>query len=97
MRIVEADAFFDAAILDMHMPGMDGLTLARALCARRSAKRLPIAMLTSLGRETGGDPETISCFAGDLTRPVKPSQLHDALVTAIAGGDALAAIPRPWH
>jgi PAS domain S-box-containing protein len=94
LRIVEADAFFDVAILDMHMPGMDGLTLARTLCARRSAKRLPLVMLTSLGREIGGDPEAIPCFAGYLTKPVKPSQLHDALVTAIAGGEALSGPSR---
>ena len=42
---------FDVAVLDMMMPEMDGLALARRdPGARRSAEELPLLLLTSLGR-----------------------------------------------
>jgi PAS domain S-box-containing protein len=70
---------YDIAILDMHMPGMDGAQLAREI--RASGFSLPLVMLTSLGwRETG---ETAD-FAAFLTKPVKQSSLYNALVTALS-------------
>ncbi|MEI6105943.1 MAG: PAS domain S-box protein [Opitutae bacterium] len=63
---------FDAAILDMQMPEMDGHMLAREI---RRLRPLPLVLLSSLGRVA--DPEGL--FAANLTKPVKPSQLQDAL------------------
>jgi len=40
---------FDLAILDMHMPQMSGVELARRLRAARPA--LPLVLFTSLGRK----------------------------------------------
>jgi signal transduction histidine kinase/CheY-like chemotaxis protein/HPt (histidine-containing phosphotransfer) domain-containing protein len=72
---------FDVAILDMHMPEMDGLTLAAAMRRTRDAQALPLVMLTSGQREvdTGGIR-----FAAFLTKPIKASQLYDALVDIFA-------------
>jgi signal transduction histidine kinase/DNA-binding response OmpR family regulator len=74
---------FDAGILDMHMPEMDGVTLARAVREHRTAAALPLLLFTSLGRrEVGADAIE---FAAHLTKPIKPSQIFDALVGVLAG------------
>ena len=70
---------FDAAILDMQMPGMDGLTLAVEI--RKIGKTnstLPLIMLTSLGRQE--IDEGMQEFSAFLNKPIKPSALFNALV-----------------
>lgn len=72
---------FDVAILDMQMPEMDGLTLSAEIRRHRDAQALPLVMLTSLGRSETTPTE----FAAYLTKPIKPSQLHDALMVVFGG------------
>jgi GAF domain-containing protein/CheY-like chemotaxis protein len=67
---------FDLAIVDMHMPEMDGVALARQIRARK--QKLPIALFSSLGRREVGDDEKL--FAAFLLKPVRQSQLFDMLV-----------------
>jgi CheY-like chemotaxis protein len=68
---------FDMVILDMHMPGMDGVTLAVKIRKLRDIKALPLVLFSSLGRrETEADP---NLFAAYLGKPIKPSQLFDTL------------------
>jgi signal transduction histidine kinase/DNA-binding response OmpR family regulator len=74
---------FDIAILDMHMPEMDGLTLAIEIREHRDPQTLPLVMLTSIGLHKEVVPEGL--FAACLTKPVKPSQLYDALIGIVAG------------
>jgi PAS domain S-box-containing protein len=79
---VEADERFDVAILDMHMPEMDGAALARAIRRHPAGAALPLVLFTSLGRrEALADGEL---FAAYLHKPIKPSQLFDALVSVLA-------------
>jgi PAS domain S-box-containing protein len=68
---------FDLAILDMHMPEMDGVTLGKKIRKIRDAASLPLVLFTSLGRreaETEAD-----LFTAYLGKPIKPSQLFDTL------------------
>jgi signal transduction histidine kinase/CheY-like chemotaxis protein len=74
---------FDIAILDMQMPVMDGVALAREIRHLESSSRLPLIMLTSLGRREV--KEDMDQFAAFLTKPVKPSALFDALVSIFTG------------
>ncbi|RMG45226.1 MAG: PAS domain S-box protein [Acidobacteria bacterium] len=74
---------FDVAILDMHMPEMDGLTLAAEIRNYRDAQKLPLIMLTSLGPRTADEDSPY--FAAFLTKPIKPSQLYNALLTVFDG------------
>jgi len=78
------NAAFDLAILDMQMPEMDGLELAReirqygSLKDIRALSTMPLVMLTSIGQRDLGT-QGIE-FAAYLTKPVKPSPLYDALL-----------------
>ncbi len=84
---------FDLAIVDRHIPEMDGLALARALRALRPEEALPLLLFSSLGDR--GSPEP-GLFAGFLAKPLKPSVLFDVLMglfgaAAPAGGAGVAA------
>jgi len=80
---IHAGEPFDVGILDMHMPEMDGIALARAIREHRTAATLPLMLFTSLGRREAG-AESVG-FSAHLTKPIKPSQLFDALAGALAG------------
>ena len=85
---VQAGEPFDAAILDMQMPEMDGLRLASEIRRERDERALPMVMLTSLGRREVG--ESVAQFAAFLNKPIRPSQLFDALVGILAGRSSRA-------
>jgi PAS domain S-box-containing protein len=73
---------FDIGILDMHMPEMDGVALARSIREHAAAVPPPLVLFTSLGRrEAQIESEG---FAAYLHKPIKPSQLFDALVSVLA-------------
>jgi len=77
---------FDAAILDMQMPELDGLALAAEIRVYRDAAALPLIIVTSLGRlsEHTEGPEG-SVF---LSKPVKASELYRAFTHLFAGTPA---------
>jgi signal transduction histidine kinase/DNA-binding response OmpR family regulator/putative methionine-R-sulfoxide reductase with GAF domain len=79
---------FDVAILDLHMPDMDGLALAAALHAGHDDAP-PVIILSSLGVRERATPDV----AAFLVKPVKPSNLHDAVMTVLAGQAAVPMRP----
>jgi PAS domain S-box-containing protein len=72
---------FDLAILDMQMPGMDGLTLAAEIRRLRDPKDLPLVMLSSLGRRDAAARGLQ--FAAYLSKPIKQSQLYDVVLSTL--------------
>jgi len=86
---LRAGESFDLAILDMQMPGMDGVMLAREIRNLPRTVTLPLVLLTSMGvRPNQPDISSVS-FASCLTKPVKPAQLYEVLARAISGAKAL--------
>ena len=81
---------FDAAILDVQMPEMDGLTLAREIIKVLGEKTMPMILLSSSGTSEAGVRKMP--FAAYLTKPIKPSLLYDALVQAFGREIEVASV-----
>jgi CheY-like chemotaxis protein/HPt (histidine-containing phosphotransfer) domain-containing protein len=82
---LRAGQVFDLAILDMQMPGMDGLMLAREIRKLPGAGSMPLVLLTSMGVRSDQPGFQNIAFAGCLPKPIKPAQLQDVLVRAVSG------------
>ena len=95
LRLIETGEHFDVALVDLAMPDLDGYGFADALERSAHGHGLPVIILSSIGhREHPGDVRRVAAF---LLKPVKPSALHDALVTVLLGREPVgdeAAAPR---
>jgi signal transduction histidine kinase/CheY-like chemotaxis protein len=80
LRWLKAGEKFDLAILDMHMPKMNGLQLAKEIGKHDS--RLPLVLFSSLGRRETDDTDGI--FSAYLAKPLRQSHLFDTLVSLLA-------------
>ena len=77
-------AAYDVVVLDMHMPGLDGVQLTAALRDTPHGADVPVLLLTSLGqRPTGSDHLRLL----HLVKPVKAAALRTELARALGGGE----------
>jgi signal transduction histidine kinase/CheY-like chemotaxis protein len=73
---------YDLALLDMHMPGMDGQSLAKIITDTPALTGMPRILLSSGGLI--GDAERLALgFTQSLLKPVRQSQLFDAIANAL--------------
>ncbi len=70
---------FDLAILDMHMPGMDGLELARRIKAEKTISSTRLILLTSVGRRGDAKVAHDAGIVAYLTKPIRRSLLFECL------------------
>ena len=79
---------FDAVILDMQMPEMDGLAVARALADRPAPPEPPrpaVVMLTSITRDRALRDQALAAgVRAVLYKPTKPGPLFEAIREALA-------------
>ena len=68
LALIEAGEPFDVAVLDMMMPEMDGLALAREIRAVGREQELPLVLLTSLGRLPAGRVDRASSRPSSRSR-----------------------------
>jgi DNA-binding response OmpR family regulator len=65
----------DAAILDIIMPGMDGLDVLSAIKADASTATIPVIMLTARGQTLTRQQAEESGASAFLTKPFSPTEL----------------------
>lgn len=78
----------DVVLLDMRMPGMDGLAVLRHL--RQSGMKMPIAMLTTSSNEQDLVEALRSGAQGYLIKDMEPDDLVVALRDIVAGKTVVA-------
>jgi CheY-like chemotaxis protein len=83
---------YDLAILDMQMPGMDGIQLARAIEADPGLANTRLILLTSMGNQYSPVLKEAGFRAG-LAKPIRQSQLFDCIANVMA--DILESFERP--
>ncbi|RYY93936.1 MAG: response regulator, partial [Comamonadaceae bacterium] len=89
LEVMEQGGHPDLVITDMHMPGMDGVELARRLRDLPGGPRLPLVLLSSGFLPGSGSGQSL--FNVRLLKPARQSQLFDALVRCLSGETAPAA------
>jgi PAS domain S-box-containing protein len=85
LRDAAVDDPFELAVLDMQMPHMDGLMLARAIKNDARLERTALVLLTSLGTQLAPGELTASGIEACVLKPVKQSQLFNRLAEVMAG------------
>ena len=84
-----AGASFDLAILDLQMPGMDGLTLARVIKSDPILRQTKLILLTSLGEQLDAEALRATGISASLIKPARQSPLFNCLATVLQGVPAI--------
>ncbi|MGA2556058.1 MAG: response regulator [Verrucomicrobiota bacterium] len=69
----------DAVLLDMHMPGMNGITLAHVIKSDPAIAKTRVILLTSLGKLMDDDKLAEMGVDACLVKPVKRARLYECL------------------
>jgi len=87
LAAMDTEKTFDLAILDVQMPEMNGIELARRIRQHHKGKHIPLVVLTSVGWESTHQNNQNSDlqFAAFVSKPIKQSQLYNVLLGALSG------------
>ncbi|HXZ43254.1 MAG TPA: response regulator, partial [archaeon] len=76
----------DLALIDVKMPGMDGVAALRALRADPTTRELPVIMITASPAAAGESLWVINALGGELLfKPVSPEELTEAIRRGLEG------------
>ena len=84
---------YDLILLDMQLPGMDGLELAREIKGDPSIASTRLILLSSVGVDVGEEARQTGVEV-ILGKPVRQSQLYDALATTVDASVEPPAAPQ---
>jgi signal transduction histidine kinase/DNA-binding response OmpR family regulator len=91
---VERGEPYDLAILDMHMPGMDGLKLAQLIKSDPDLASVRLIMLTSVGLHVDAQALQQAGILVFLSKPIRQAELARCLATVMHIPDTAAPIRR---
>jgi signal transduction histidine kinase/DNA-binding response OmpR family regulator len=76
---------FAVALVDLQMPAVDGLTLARTIRSDARFAATKVLLLTSLGQPLTADERRDAGIEECLLKPIKTARLRSALLRIVAG------------
>jgi len=84
---------FDLVLMDIQMPGMDGLQCTRLIRADQAFARLPVIAMTAHAMAGDRDKSAAAGMNDHVAKPFEPAQLFDVMLRwlAPAGSGATAA------
>ena len=87
------EGYYDAILMDMRMPEMDGLEATRAIRAsgRKDAETIPIIALTANAFDEDVQRSMQAGLNAHLSKPVEPEVLFDTLESLIGAVESKAA------
>ncbi|MEJ8476392.1 hybrid sensor histidine kinase/response regulator [Roseibium algae] len=74
-----ADTIYDAVLLDLHMPVMDGLETAEKIRALGNGSDVPLIAVTAALETVGDDQLQKAGFVEALAKPLSPARLFEAM------------------
>lgn len=77
------------ALLDMQMPGMDGLALAKVIHDEPAYANIRMILLTSLDYTTNTSHMQRIGLSAWLTKPIRPSDLYNVLTETLGGKEIM--------
>ena len=86
INLLQSGQKFDFAILDVHMPVMDGFTLANKIRKLPNCQELPLVFLSSLDQLEYSSQNLNINAAAYINKPIKQSQLEKVLAGILGGG-----------
>ncbi|MFZ4539241.1 ATP-binding protein [Propionivibrio sp.] len=91
----QAGSPYDAILMDLHLPRINGFDCARAIRALPEGQQVPIIALTANVLSTTADQCRAAGMNEHLSKPVEPEMLHRSLMSWILGETAAAPAEVP--
>ncbi|HEV2392085.1 MAG TPA: response regulator [Verrucomicrobiae bacterium] len=84
LRLIHNEKPWDAAILDLQLPDLDGLALAEQIRREPSGRRLPLLLLSSVRLRSDDERPLETGISVYVHKPIRTAQLLDALCRALS-------------
>lgn len=84
LQLLQLGMSFDAVILDLQLPGMDGLALAEQIRQQPGGGYLPLLLLSNIRLRADDTRPQESGISIYVNKPIRPAQLLEALCRALS-------------